>query len=365
MKLRKTWLAGLSFGAVASSVLVGTLFGRIDVAQGCSNFWVNPETGVQECLDHLASPTSPSRGSSSPGVDAGGSTQTNWMRDYVREWRIAQALAVSPGLTRAEIEAAMTPMIVGGVVAAAADNPFQVGLLLKSISDNKNAQFCGGTLYKNRYVITAAHCTHAFGRPPYVARDVQVLTYSASIPGVRRLSGGTGVRRNVARIDIHPGWRPNTTGSDYDVAVWTLTAPVPGGVSVTSLATADPAVGTGMLATGWGQLSFGGTNPNELRKVTLPLVSFANCNDANSYNGRITARMLCAGRDAGRIDTCKGDSGGPLARGSTLHGIVSWGTGCALPNKHGVYARVSHNTPVNTPVGTIPGIRSWIIARTP
>ena len=353
MKLRKTWLAGLSFGAVASSVLVGTLFGRIDVAQGCSNFWVNPESGTQECLDHLSIPASPSRGSSSPGVDAGGSTQTNWMRDYVREQRIAQALAVSPGLTRAEIEAAMTPRIVGGVVAAAADNPFQVGLLNKSVSDNFNAQFCGGTLYKNRYVITAAHC----GR--WNPNSVQVLTYSAPIPGVRRLRGGTGVRRNVARIDIHPGYRAATF--DYDVAVWTLTAPVPGGVSVGSLASADPAVGTGMLATGWGSLSSGGLFPNELRKVTLPLVSFANCNDANSYNGAITARMLCAGLDAGGIDTCQGDSGGPLARGSTLHGIVSWGNGCARPNKHGVYARVSHNTPV----GAIPGIRSWIVARTP
>ena len=277
------------------------------------------------------------------------------MRDYVREQRIAQALAVSPGLTRAEIEAAMTPRIVGGVVAAAADNPFQVGLLNKSIADTRNAKFCGGTLYKNRYVITAAHC----GR--WDPNSVQVVTYSAPIPAIRRLTplAAGGVRRNVLRIDIHPGYRAATF--DYDVAVWILTAPVPGGGSVSTLASADPAVGTVMLSTGWGSTVSGGSQQNDLRKVTLPLVSFANCNDANSYNGSITARMLCAGLDAGGIDTCQGDSGGPLARGSTLHGIVSWGSGCALPNKHGVYARVSHDTPV----GAIPGIRSWIMARTP
>ena len=355
MKRRRNWFASLSLGAAAASVLMGTLLGRTDVAQGCSNFWVNPESGAQECLDGLSAPGSSSPASASPGVDSSRSTQTNWMRDYVREQRIAQALSVSPGLTRAEVEAAMTPRIVGGVVAAAADNPFQVGLLNKSIANAQNAKFCGGTLYKGKYVITAAHCSN------FVASSVQVVTYSAPIPAIRRLNplAARGVRRNVSRIDIHPGYRAATF--DYDVAVWTLTAPVPGGVSVSSLASADPAVGTGMLATGWGSTVEGGAQQNDLRKVTLPLVSFANCNDANSYNGSITARMLCAGRDSGGIDTCQGDSGGPLARGNTLHGIVSWGIGCARRNKHGVYARVSHNIPV----GATPGIRSWIVGRTP
>ena len=357
MKRRRTWFAGLSLGAVAASVLVGTFMGRTDVAQGCSNFWVNPESGTQECLDGLSAPASSSPSSASPGGNSRGSTQANWMRDYVRERLIARALAASPELTRAEIEAAMTPRIVGGVLAAAPDNQFQVGLLNKSIANTQTAKFCGGTLYKGKYVITAAHCSDFIT----TASQVQVVTYSTPIPATRRLNplAAGGVRRNVTRIAIHPGWRPAT--SDYDVAVWTLTASVPGGVSVASLASSDPAVGTGMLATGWGSTVEGGAQQNDLRKVTLPLVSFQNCNDANSYNGSITARMLCAGRDAGGIDTCQGDSGGPLAIGSTLHGIVSWGTGCARANKHGVYARVSHDTAV----GATPGIRSWIVARTP
>jgi trypsin len=253
----------------------------------------------------------------------------NWMREYVRLRVAERTLAAMPDLTEAELDQIVSPTIVGGSVAGAADNPFQVALLTKSIANNFNAQFCGGTLYKANYVITAAHCSDFV-----TAGQVQVLT------GTRNLDG-TGVRRNVLSISIHPSWNPNTFNND--VAVWRLSTSATG-IPLASLATADPAVGTSLLATGWGALSEGGSFPIDLRKVSLPLVSRTNCNDANSYNGQITARMLCAGRDSGGIDTCQGDSGGPLARGSVLTGIVSWGNGCARPNFFGVYTRISNTS---------------------
>ena len=43
----------------------------------------------------------------------------------------------------------------------------------------------------------------------------------------------------------------------------------------------------------------------------------------------------------GGIDSCQGDSGGPLFTGTgadaVLHGIVSWGQGCALARFPGKY----------------------------
>jgi secreted trypsin-like serine protease len=66
--------------------------------------------------------------------------------------------------------------------------------------------------------------------------------------------------------------------------------------------------------------------------------------------------MVCAG--APNIDSCYGDSGGPLfARnnGSPIQiGIVSWGNGCAKKRFPGVYSEV------NNTESTGIGIRNWI-----
>lgn len=254
----------------------------------------------------------------------------NWMREYV-QLRVAQQnlkFADSP-ITEPELKSLFNARIVGGTTAGSADNPFQVALLTKSVANNFDAQFCGGTLVKANVIVTAAHCSDFV-----TASQVQVLT------GTRNLDG-TGVRRNVTKIAIHPSWNPNTM--DYDVAVWTLSTSTTG-IPFASIASTTPATGTNLLVTGWGALTEGGSFPINLRKVTVPVVSTTNCNDANSYNGQITARMLCAGFDAGGKDSCQGDSGGPLTQGSILTGIVSWGDGCARANKHGIYTRVSNSS---------------------
>ncbi|MDR4484420.1 MAG: serine protease [Nitrospirales bacterium] len=209
------------------------------------------------------------------------------------------------------------------------DNPFQVALLNKSIASNNGAQFCGGSLVRSNFVVTAAHCSDFI-----TADQVQVLT------GTRNLDG-TGERRDVVSIKVHPSWNPNTF--DNDVAVWQLATNATG-ITLATLATEDGPVGSNVLVTGWGETQ-AGPPPIQLQKVEVPLASKANCNDENSYNGAITDTMLCAGLDQGGKDACQGDSGGPLTRGpnnTVLTGIVSWGEGCALPDKFGVYARVSN-----------------------
>ncbi len=91
----------------------------------------------------------------------------------------------------------------------------------------------------------------------------------------------------------------------------------------------------------------GGNVVRDLRFLdSLPLVLRASCNGPLAYDGRITNNMICAGVQAGGMDSCQGDSGGPLTVSTTttpkLAGIVSWGDGCARPNKVGVYTRVAN-----------------------
>jgi uncharacterized protein YjaZ len=265
----------------------------------------------------------------------------NWMRDYVASRVALRTLAAVPQNAAPPdlpgLRALLSGRIVGGGAAGPADNPFQVALLFAAEPDAARAQFCGGTLLTETHVVTAAHCSDFV-----TAGQVQVLT------GARRLDG-TGVRRNVRRIAIHPGW--NAATFDNDAAVWELDTPA-AGTAVASLATEDGPVGANLLATGWGATSEGGPGAIDLQRVAVPLADRGNCNDANSYGGQITDVMLCAGVDAGGVDSCQGDSGGPLTRGpgnGTLTGITSWGTGCARPNLFGVYTRVSQ-----------PGVRRFI-----
>lgn len=269
----------------------------------------------------------------------------NWMAEFVRLRVAEQNLrAIGPSISRAAVADAFRPQIVGGTNAGPTDNPFQVALLNGAVTNNADAQFCGGTLVRPNFVVTAAHCSDFV-----TANQVQVLT------GTRRLDG-TGARRDVLRIVIHPNW--NSNNMDNDVAVWELST-AETGIPLAGLATEDGPVGAKLLTTGWGALTEGGASPIDLQRVNVPLVQEANCNDANSYRGNLTQNMICAGFDAGGLDSCQGDSGGPLTRGnnnSILTGIVSWGWGCALPNLYGVYTRVSMAGIRNFIEGVIEGV---------
>jgi trypsin len=269
-----------------------------------------------------------------PAQPVAAQSNANWARDVVTARVFArnlQALSRATGRGTMPNVRPMLQRIVGGTSATQFQNPFQVALLLRSVTDNAEAQFCGGTLLAANRVVTAAHCSDFV-----TANEVQVLT------GTRRLDG-TGTRVNVTAVAVHPNW--NATTFDNDVAVWTLASDQI--QLLAELANQDGPVGGQMLVTGWGHTSEGGASSTALRAVQVPLVETANCNDANSYNGEITGRMICAGLDAGGQDSCQGDSGGPLTRGlnnAVLTGIVSWGSGCAQPNLFGVYTRVSSPT---------------------
>ena len=105
-----------------------------------------------------------------------------------------------------------------------------------------------------------------------------------------------------------------------------------------------PVDGDRCWITGWGRLASGGSTPDVLQQVSVPVVSRARCDRA--YPNKIHDSMICAGLDQGGIDACQGDSGGPMVCETGgkyyLHGVTSWGYGCASAGKFGVYAKVKY-----------------------
>ncbi len=225
--------------------------------------------------------------------------------------------------------------VVGGEPAQPGSHPWQVGLLVAGINDNAQAQFCGGTLIAPHWVVTAAHCVDGGMTPSQVT--VLPGTHSLSDPKARRVA--------VKQLVVHPQWNKGT--NDYDVALLELAAPVTPGPTITPIRFAttsqEPPAGSPLTVSGWGATKQGGAGSILLMTVDVPVVPLSRCNQPTSYDGDITPRMVCAGRDEGGKDSCQGDSGGPavnIGAEPTLVGVVSWGHGCAKPWKYGVYTRV-------------------------
>lgn len=217
----------------------------------------------------------------------------------------------------------MRPYIVGGEEANIEDHPFTVRLIQPD-----GFGFCGGTLAAPDKVVTAAHCVQ--GAAP---EDQQVVS------GRTVMSSDEGTVSKVTNVWVHPEY--GNDGSNYDVAVLTLEAPVE--QAPAELAPPDdPAYEPGTEATtlGWGNTSEGGEQSDHLMKVGVPITTDEYCSGAYGEEYK-AAGMVCAGLEEGGKDSCQGDSGGPLVVENKLIGVVSWGEGCARPGKPGVYSRIS------------------------
>ncbi|CAL4111633.1 unnamed protein product [Meganyctiphanes norvegica] len=223
--------------------------------------------------------------------------------------------------------------IVGGEEAEDGEFPWQISMQHHGLFGYSH--MCGGSVHSEYFVITAGHCAHGQN-----AANILVIA------GTNNIGNLTGEEQQVPAfaLILHEHFDSQTITNDISLIY--LEEPLVMNEKVQPVVLpeqmATVASGTECTVTGWGALHEGAFGlPDQLMKVTLPIVDDDKCREAYGLT-EIGDSMICAGIEAGGLDSCQGDSGGPMVCDGALHGIVSWGYGCARPHYPGVYTEVAY-----------------------
>uniref|UniRef100_A0A4W3HH36 Si:dkey-33m11.7 n=1 Tax=Callorhinchus milii TaxID=7868 RepID=A0A4W3HH36_CALMI len=219
--------------------------------------------------------------------------------------------------------------IIGGYSVSHHSVKYQVSLQRRG-----GFHYCGGSLIRRRWVLTAAHCRIR-------AAHMQIVVGEHSL--FRR--EGTEQVFYPLKLISHPQYNL-TTKNDVSCLLPQLSRMAYLNYFVGIVALPRRAAfltpGTSCRVSGWGLTnSKGGRLPAQLRAVRVPIVDTSWCNGSQSYSGKLTRNMICAGFWSGGKDACRGDSGGPLICQGRLYGVVSWGNNCAEIHYPGVYTAVA------------------------
>ncbi|XP_021513684.1 transmembrane protease serine 12 isoform X1 [Meriones unguiculatus] len=227
--------------------------------------------------------------------------------------------------------------IVGGTRADVGRWPWQVSLQIQD--GDLLAHVCGGALVRDRWVLTAAHCTKE-------ASDPQKWR---AVMGTNDLTRSRSYTRSVrvADIVVQPQFVLETFVND--IALFRLKRAVRYNDYIQPICLPFGVFqkldqNTTCFISGWGRTKEEGNGTNILQEARVHFISRDVCNSDRSYGGLIPNTSFCAGHENGTFDSCRGDSGGPLMCYLPEHkryfvmGVTSYGHGCGRRQFPGVYS---------------------------
>lgn len=282
-----------------------------------------------------------------------------------------------PNLTASQMARGM-PRVIGGEPANVAGQwEFTVNIKLADGGQ------CGGTLIspnidmyqgnsyvrswlhnsnKNLWVLTAAHCMLNDDRS---TANASLLRIKAGIQDLQGLVAPVVLQGE--EVFVHPDYIQGAYTLGNDIALIKISEPdIPGGAGNVGTVANPRSIqlptdfnasliyrpGTRQVVNGWGRYgSENGPVSAVLQTADIPYLNQQQCYaQYETINGEIARGAYCAGWLQGGIDSCAGDSGGPLfypgsqsgliSNQPVLAGIVSWGKGCARSGYPGIYTNV-------------------------
>ncbi|CAK1547338.1 unnamed protein product [Leptosia nina] len=214
--------------------------------------------------------------------------------------------------------------IVNGNEAPDGGIPYQVSLRLGG------SHFCGGSILKAEWILSASHC---FDRIRYVQ-------YITALVGTNDLkSGGDEVK--IDKIVKHPDYVQKQYKNDIALLKTLQRITFNERVKPIPLPEQDTEPGANLLVSGWGQTKENPAEfPDKLQMLNVTAISVEECKNQLGKFIPIDETKLCTSKQEG-TSACSGDSGGPLVEGTVLVGVASFVvTPCATFDYPDGYTRV-------------------------